>query len=333
MTAAVVIPNHLPHLDFLAEWQELEGVHLIVVQDSALNEQEFTALARSHPRSEIEIHAWQDVEDELLDRAWIFPKRTSARRCFGFWKAWQQGFDPILTLDTDCYPERGNAEWLRPHLRNLQRKVMLGWVPSTEKQILTRGVPYRIRGASEVWLSHGVWSAVPDFDASTQLMNPDARFGSAFRSDVIPRHNFFPMCGMNLAFRRELAPAMYFGLHGPDWGIDRFDDIFAGVLAKRVLDHLGKAAVTGAPSVEHRRQSDVFANLRKEAPGMELNENLWQAVRDVPLSPVGAWDSHTVAFFYRQLIEGLPDVIVGEPPGWTRSFKEAALLWLGLFDE
>ncbi len=331
MTAAVVIPNHLPHLDFLSEWQELEGVHLIVVQDSALDEKEFTALARSHPCHEIEIHAWQDVEDELGERAWIFPKRTSARRCFGFWKAWQQGFDPILTLDTDCYPEPfSGMGWVERHQLNLRRKTTLGWYPSTPHTgVLTRGMPYRIREASDVWLSHGLWSGVPDFDAVTQILAPNFRLEPAEETRVVPHGNFFPMCGMNLAFRRELAPAMYFGLHGPDWGIDRFDDIFAGVLAKRVLDHLGKAAVTGAPSVEHRRQSDVFANLRKEAPGMELNENLWLAVRDVPLSP----NIQTVGDCYLQLVNGLPDVIVGEPPGWTRSFKEAAALWLGLFDE
>ncbi len=62
---------------------------------------------------------------------------------------------------------------------------------------------------------------------------------------------------------------------------------------------------------------------------MELNENLWQAVRDVWI-PTGV---STVHECYRVLISNLPDVIVGEPPGWTRSFREAALLWLGLFDE
>ncbi len=330
MTACVVVPNHLPHLDFLQSWTELEGVHLIVVQDSALDEKEFTALARSHPRREIEIHAWQDVEDELGERAWIFPKRTSARRCFGFWKAWQQGFDPILTLDTDCYPEGTGGYWLAAHQHNLDAKATLGWYPSTPGVgVLTRGMPYRIREQADVWLSHGTWSGVPDFDAPSQLLYPNARFHPEHRTNVVPLHNFFPMCGMNLAFRRELAPAMYFGLQGPDWGIDRFDDIFAGILAKRVLDHLGKAAVTGAPSVEHRRQSDVFANLRKEAPGMELNENLWQAVRDVELPPACT----DVATLYRHLTQGLPDVIEGEPPGWTRSFKEASAIWLGLFDE
>ncbi len=322
---AVVIPSHLPSLDFLGEWSELADVQIIVVQDSDLDEREIIALSRSHPRREIEIHAWQDVEDELGEKAWIFPKRTSARRCFGFWKAWQQGFDPILTLDSDCYPERPDY-WLRGHQRNLSERVTLGWVTS-RKDLRVRGCPYRIHEASEVWLSHGTWSGVPDFDAPTQLHYPNVRLKPAKKSRVVPLHNYFPQCGMNLAFRRELAPAMYFGLHGPDWGIDRFDDIFAGILAKRVLDHLGKAAVTGAPSVEHRRQSDVYANLRKEAPGMELNENLWQAVRDVPLTTLSVHST------YRALIEGLPDVIVGEPPGWTRSFKEAAALWLGLFGE
>jgi hypothetical protein len=94
---------------------------------------------------------------------------------------------------------------------------------------------------------------------------------------------------------------------------------------KRVLDHLGWAAVTGAPSVEHRKQSDVFVNLRKQAPGMAMNESFWRTVRDIPLS------AGTVTGAYAELIAGLPDEHPDEVPGWTEQFKRAALLWLDLF--
>lgn len=314
----VVIPNHLPRIEFLLDWKELKGVPKIIVQDSD-----------DFPDADVDtdVYNWAYVDDLLPDDAWIFPKMTSARRCFGFWKAWQQGYDPILTLDTDCYPENiPGMGWLERHLDNLGSHRTLGWVPSTGG-VWTRGAPYSVRDKADVWLSHGVWSNVPDFDAVTQFFAPNWRMQPVSHTDVVPVHNFFPMCGMNLAFRRELAPAMYFGLMGPEWGIDRFDDIFAGIIAKRILDHLGKAAVTGAPSVEHRKQSDVFVNLRKEAPGMELNEHFWKAVRDVPLNE--GHDSVLLAF--EGIVSGLPDVIQGEPPGWTREFKRAALVWSWLF--
>ena len=43
----------------------------------------------------------------------------------------------------------------------------------------------------------------------------------------------FPMCGMNLAFNRELiGPAMYFGLMGEGYPIGRYDDMWAGWCVK-----------------------------------------------------------------------------------------------------
>lgn len=56
---------------------------------------------------------------------------------------------------------------------------------------------------------------------------------------TIPKEVLFPMCGMNLAFNRELiGPAMYFGLMGDGQPIGRYDDMWAGWCAK-VICSLG----------------------------------------------------------------------------------------------
>ena len=50
---------------------------------------------------------------------------------------------------------------------------------------------------------------------------------------TIPKGTLFPMCGMNLAFNRELiGPAMYFGLMGDGQPIGRYDDMWAGWCCK-----------------------------------------------------------------------------------------------------
>ena len=50
---------------------------------------------------------------------------------------------------------------------------------------------------------------------------------------TIPKGTLFPLCGMNLAFNRELiGPAMYFGLMGDGQPIGRYDDMWAGWCAK-----------------------------------------------------------------------------------------------------
>lgn len=50
---------------------------------------------------------------------------------------------------------------------------------------------------------------------------------------TIPKGTLFPMCGMNLAFDRDLiGPAMYFGLMGDGQPIGRYDDMWAGWCCK-----------------------------------------------------------------------------------------------------
>lgn len=50
---------------------------------------------------------------------------------------------------------------------------------------------------------------------------------------TIPKGTLFPMCGMNLAFNRELiGPAMYFALMGDGQPIGRYDDMWAGWCVK-----------------------------------------------------------------------------------------------------
>lgn len=311
---AVVVPNHLPHLDFLDEWgDELRDVPIIVVQDVG---------DKPTPPSGFDVRVvdHDDIADDLGSDAWIIPHRTAACRSYGYLLAHRLGVRYIATLDSDCYPD--GSPWLAGHVGNLESRVMLDWVNSGPGP-LYRGVPYGLRNTSPVYLSHGLWSCVPDLDGPTQLHYPDLRLSPATGTATMPRWNYFPMCSMNLAWRRELTPAFYFGLHNIDtYGVDRFDDIWAGVFAKRILDHLGWAAVSGAPSVEHRRQSNAFVNTRKEAGGLAMNENLWPIVRDIPLK------GEDVAGCYAQLIDGLPEVVEGEPPGWTARFKHAAMIWL-----
>lgn len=55
---------------------------------------------------------------------------------------------------------------------------------------------------------------------------------------TIPKGTLFPMCGMNLAFDRELiGPAMYFGLMGDGQPIGRYDDMWAGWCTKVIFIH------------------------------------------------------------------------------------------------
>lgn len=172
--------------------------------------------------------------------------------------------DTIITLDDDLIPI---GDPIEDHLRILDMRVPITWLSTASEY--TRGFPYGIREEAEVVMSHGVWHGVKDWDAPTQLVlgNRDVQFYQG----VIPKGCLFPMCGMNLAFKRKLLPYMYFAPMTD--GIDRFADIWCGIEAKKVIDNNGWAVVSGNAHVFHERASNVWKNLQKEAKGLEMNEN------------------------------------------------------------
>lgn len=82
-----------------------------------------------------------------------------------------------------------------------------------------------VRGTQgiEIWLSHVLRGLL---DCLLFCRYVDAVM-------TIPKGTLFPMCGMNLAFNRELiGPAMYFGLMGDGQPIGRYDDMWAGWCTK-----------------------------------------------------------------------------------------------------
>ena len=312
MDIAVVIATNRERCmkEWLAEWeQDLRDARVIVVEDSprasfGLDASGYINLAHN---------SWADIEDDLGGKAWIIPRRTSAVKSYGFWKAYREGFDAIWTLDDDCYPEdhlRGRyLEEIGDRLGG-DRAQDSWWNTLGNSGMHPRGYPYGIREFRRpVMIHHGLWSGVPDLDGITALDHPDWQVPEPWLHEVktVPQ-GMFPMCGMNLAFRREMTPAMYFMLmgHGADgihWGFDRFDDIWAGLFAKRICDHLGYAVTSGSPSIRHTKESDPAERVRKEASGIEAHEKFWPLVAQADLR--GCW---TVAECYRELARSVHDV-------------------------
>lgn len=227
-------------------------------------------------------YGWADIDAELGDDAWIIPRNSDCIRSFGFWKAWQAGADMIVSMDDDVRPI--SAHFFGNHWENLGLTVTLPAWQGTIGEAKARGVPYYNVGRKwPVAISHGLWEGVPDLDAVGQLNNL-WRPPVELLNGVIGVGRYFPMCGMNLAFTREVALLMYFGLQGGDYPYDRFGDIWCGVIAKKILDRFHLAVWSGTPHVKHERASNVWANLRKEQPGYEVNEQLWQRVDGIMLT-------------------------------------------------
>lgn len=261
---------------------------------------------------------WTELDRRLGSKSWVIPRRTDCIRSWGFLQAYWDGADHFITLDDDCFPH--TPDYVTSHLGILDHPG--GWI-STISGLVPRGMP-RNQYRSVVGISHGLWSNVPDLDGATQLITP-----TPYRYDPvnqwIPAGMFFPMSGMNLAWKRELTPAMWFGLQGQDptgrpWGYERFGDIWCGLFAKRVCDHLGYAVHSGHPLVRHDRASDPVKNELAERPGKEVNESLWQRVASPRLS------ARTVGSAYRELAG---QVDLPNTPYWDK-WRAGVEIWTDL---
>lgn len=319
LKCTVVVPTIREHSirEFLAAWETpFDSVHLIIIEDNPTCTFDLTDFPQ------VTHYAWDHIDRDLGANSWIIPRRTDCIRSYGFWKAYQDHPDMVITLDDDCVPLNDGLDFISTHWEALQNGGREEAWQVTGEGVVTRGVPYFKR--QRVWpcvLNHGLWNQVPDFDAPTQLTQ--SRFPQTFTAvnQTIPVGRYFPMCGMNLAFRPELIPALYFLLMGQGYQYDRFGDIWCGIFLKKICDHLGYAITSGDPLVIHKRASNVWANLRKEASGLEVNEDVWQAVDGASLTGVSFLEC------YQQIAQGLS---LGGPY-WV-ALREAMLIWTRLFD-
>jgi len=177
----------------------------------------------------------------------------------------------IFTTDDDCFPI---GDPIQDHIDQLNRKVPISWL-STSTNSYMRGFPYKVREEAQVMLSHGVWEGTPDYDAPTQLLTPKD-FKPLYYKGIIPKGIFFPMCGMNLCFKREALSYIYFAPVGQFKGAERWDDILAGVLIVKDFARLNWGIVSGYARVNHLRASNVFTSLAKEAVGILHGEDFYK---------------------------------------------------------
>lgn len=279
--------------DKWTNFQDFYDSEVIVVEDNPVKQFKIDY----HGHENVKHFAWNDIDEHLGTNSWIIPRRTSAIKSFGFLEATG---DIVWTLDDDCYPEDYRRETYFDYIEYVLSKKtrQLGsWYNTLElvdpgHAPYPRGYPYEeaVRQERPITVLHGLWSFIPDLDGITAKKLLNYRTPPALRTELIPYGSLFPMCGMNLAFkRREMLPAMYFMLQGSNaeaelYPFDRFDDIWAGLMVKTICDHFGYGVTTGAPSIVHTKESDPEERIRKEAPGIAAHEKLWKLITATDLS-------------------------------------------------
>lgn len=327
---------------FIGEWLPtgmFDRVDLILMEDNPTRTFDIPSelLNQMAPGSGGVVHlCWGDIPPAMEH---IIPRRSDTVRSFAYWWAWNRGYKFIMTLDDDCYPAKGYTNLVQGHLSMMERTR---WF-NTLNDVRPRGIPYKNIGQRPVYVNHGIWQGVLDYDAPQQLVDPAPETYS-HDNRIVPAGAYFPMCGMNVMWRREATVLMYHLLMGrrlpmsdvfrsfnapadlEQLPFDRFGDIWCGILMKKVADHLGWAVSTGTPYIHHDRASNPFTNLRKEANGIEVNEWFWERIDAVELfgnDPISV---------YMQLGDAIGQ-LGGEHEAYWRMLGEAMVAWATFFIE
>ena len=301
---------------FLKEWSPLfsrMSTRVLIVEDNPSSTFKLPNLEYNYSLNH---YSCSDTQNDLGRDSWIIPRRTGAIKSYGFWKAYQGGADIIITLDDDCYPLSSylpsfiQKNAITSHMENLTKPTQEPAWASSINAIRPRGLPYRHTTrtihSDSIVMSHGLWAHIPDLDGETQLsIKKLPTIKEYFLHQIIPIGSYTPLSGMNLAWKREMTPSMYFLLMGENasgkkWGYDRFDDIWAGIFTKKICDHIGLRIISGYPVIWHDRQSNALINKKKEARGKKLNESLWKMVDQIRLT------KSDIPSLYKELAAKLP---------------------------
>lgn len=263
---AIVVPTMESRKEvykqFIKAWKPLftkHGCIVITVIDG-----DKPVLASNYGLTKVNIYKHEELKNL------VYNKNDGVRNA-GFWyiAKYLEDVDTIITLDDDTLPL---GDTIQDHLDTLNRKESISWIKSCSHY--TRGFPYAVREEAPVMISHGLWKGVADWDAPQQLINGNPEIDLV--SHAVPKGIYMPFCGMNVAFRREALPYMYYAPMGYKVGMDRFADIWMGINLTRICAEKNWAIYNGGAVVRHERASNVWKNLQKEARGLELNETYWQ---------------------------------------------------------
>lgn len=334
-----VVPT-IRGIEYAEEWARVFANHdvsLIVVQDGEKGDIGVPDSLYSCCRDVYKID-WEQIDDMLGEKGWVVSRYDSGIRCSGWlWaKRNRIDFDYVFTFDDDTSPiDENHLEYHLSNVRSGARNFMFNTVPrfAGTRRIYPRGL---LGEQKEVVLSHGLWTNVPDVDAETQKIvgNLSGWRVPAFTLEI-PRYTYFPMSGMNVLFDADIAPIMYFGLMGKnndlvDWGIGRWDDMFAGWIGKLWIDHIDKSVVTGFPYVRHDRKSNVERNALLEKPWKE-NSQLVGLLADLQrLNVCGDLKGNGIVDFLVSIYEASTAIVDGRDDWGVKHFTkclEAAVIF------
>lgn len=268
---AIVVPVHVqPTKEWVSSLQLVSKNARVIIVDDSDGKVELPA--------EWDIWGYdrqrEALGDDMYERFKVFHK-SSACRNFGHWVAYQQDFDVIIALDSDCNVP---PDFVSKHLEALEMKGN-GWTnPIARTNWFPRGYPYRERDLRVV-ANVGLWENELDVNGADRLTHGKPPADPMVDIQRIA-HGPIPFCGMNTAFRAEIVPALLFL---PNWDFYgkkfvRHDDIWGGYILQRLMNYRKDKVAYGFPVVWHDTIVDAQADADQEVAMTEFEESFYTMI-------------------------------------------------------
>jgi len=281
-------------------------------------------------------------EKEVFEKSWIFNRIT--KRNFGFLYAYKQDYDVIITVDDDCFPE--SKTFFDDHINKLKNphddhfNVLNAYsnIPNNVLKNGCRGHPTSNQKKYPIVINQGLWFGDIDLPATTiyelnskngKIPPPISTESKVIHDFILPKNQFTTFCGMNVSFLREVIPALPWAYQEPDgFGISRYDDIWVGLFAKKILDKLEKRMALGFPMVKHDKgQRNLQIDLENETKGNLMNNFLWSNLADIIL------EGKDYVSCFLEIANWLKKISNNPERTFLAKVSKAMYEWINLFDK
>lgn len=312
---AIVAPVHIqPSDEWIKSLQSVAKNHSVIIVDDSDGKVSLPA--------EWDIYNYERQEEALGELYKDFEPfhKSSACRNFGHWIAYRQGFDIIISLDSDCIVP---PDFIARHLEALMNNSY-GWVnPIRNTDWFPRGFPYHERMRRTI-LNMGLWEHELDVNGRDRVKR-----GQPPESPMLDKteiaHGILPLCGMNFAIWTYALPGFLF-LPNLDIGelkIRRYDDIWGGYIFQKLMQKNHDMLTYGLPIVYHDTDIDASADAELEKDGIKFEEDFYQMV-DLVIQSIDTKD-------YVRMFKDFAESPIWEGSafeGYVPAFK----LWAKLFE-
>lgn len=268
---AIVAPVHIKLTnEWIKSLQSAAKNHKVIIVDDSDGQVELP--------SEWDVYDYAAQNEILGDEMYIEFKqfhKSSACRNFGHYVAYQEGYDVVIGLDSDCNVP---PNFVSEHLKNIMGTAY-GWEnPTKNVGWFPRGYPYHERTRNIV-LNIGLWENELDVNGIDRVKQGQPPANPDVKQQEIA-HGMIPLCGMNFACWSQAIPGFLFlpNFDDGDEKFRRYDDIWGGYIFQKLMQKRKEMITYGLPIVYHDTIVDAASDAELEEAGIRWEENFYMLV-------------------------------------------------------